>query len=61
MLPKPDVGQRVRVEGRDGDFIVKAVSEDGGMVDLMSEADSSIEITGVPCLSLMLPEVENPD
>ena len=58
MLPKPDVGQRVRVEGRDGDFIVKAVSADGGIVDLVSEADSSVEVTGVACLSLMLPEVE---
>ena len=61
MLPKPDVGQRVRVEGRDGDFIVKAVSADGGIVDLVSEADPSVEVTGVACLSLMLPEVEFPD
>ena len=61
MLPKPDVGQRVRVEGRDEDFIVKAVSADGGIVDLVSEADSSLEVTGVAYLSLMLPEVEFPD
>jgi hypothetical protein len=51
MLPKPDVGQKVRVEGHEGDFFVKSVSEDGGMVDLVAEADSSIEIEGVPCLT----------
>jgi hypothetical protein len=61
MFPKPDVGQRVRVEGREGDFLVKSVSEDGGMVDVVAEADPSVEITGVPCLSLMLPEVDFPD
>jgi hypothetical protein len=61
MLPKPDVGQRVRVEGREGDFLVKSVSEDGGSVDVVTEADPSVEITGVPCLSLMLPEVDFPD
>jgi hypothetical protein len=61
MLPKPDVGQKVRVEGHEGDFFVKSVSEDGGMVDVVAEADPSVEITGVSCLSLMLPEVEFPD
>jgi hypothetical protein len=61
MLPKPDVGQKVRVEGYEGDFIVKSVNEDGGVVDVVSEADQSVEVMGVPCLSLMLPEVEFPD
>jgi hypothetical protein len=61
MLPKPDVGQKVRVEGREGDFFVKSVSEDGSMVDVVAEGDPSVEITGVPCLALMLPEVDFPD
>jgi hypothetical protein len=53
MLPKPDVGQKVRVEGRERDFIVKSVSEDGGLVDVVADADPSVEIAGVPCLTLM--------
>jgi hypothetical protein len=36
MLPIPDVGQKVRVEGHEGDFFVKSVSEDGGMVDVVA-------------------------
>ena len=30
MLPKPDVGQLVRLEAYDGRLIVKRVSDDGG-------------------------------
>jgi hypothetical protein len=61
MLPIPDVGQKVRVEGHEGDLFVKSVSEDGSMVDVVAEADPSFEIAGVPCLALMFPEVDLPD
>jgi hypothetical protein len=42
MLPKPDVGQLVRLETYDGRLIVKRVSDDGGRVDLVSETDPNL-------------------
>ena len=56
MLPKPDVGQLVRLETYDGRLIVKKVSDDGGRVDLVSEADPNLTINDVPCLDLLLTE-----
>ena len=56
MLPKPDVGQLVRLETYDGRLIVKRVSDDGGRVDLASEADPNLTINDVPCLDLLLTE-----
>ena len=56
MLPKPDVGQLVRLETYDGRLIVKRVSDDGGRVDLVSEVDPNLTISNVPCLDLLLTE-----
>ena len=56
MLPKPDVGQLVRLETYDGRLIVKRVSDDGGRVDIVSEADPNFTINDVPCLDLLLTE-----
>jgi hypothetical protein len=56
MLPKPDVGQLVRLETYDGRLIVKKVSDDGGRVDLVSETDPNFTINDVPCLDLLLTE-----
>ena len=39
MLPKPEVGQLVRLENYDERLIITSVSEDGGKVDLVSETD----------------------
>jgi hypothetical protein len=61
MLPKPDVGQKVRLEGREGQFIVKSVSMDGGLVDIVAETDRNIEIVNVPCVDLLFAEGESPD
>ena len=56
MLPKPDVGQLVRLETYDGRLIVKKVSDDGGRVDLVSETDPNLTFNDVPCLELLLTE-----
>jgi hypothetical protein len=56
MLPKPDVGQLVRLEAYDGRLIVKKVSDDGGRVDLISETDPNLTINDVSCLDLLLTE-----
>jgi hypothetical protein len=53
MLPKPDVGQLVRLETYDGRLIVKKVSDDGGRVDLVSETDPNLTFNDVPCLELL--------
>lgn len=39
MLPTPQIGQYVRLDDYGGRLIVKAVSENGGRVDLVSECD----------------------
>lgn len=54
MLPTPQIGQLVRMETHDARLIIKYVSEDGGKVELVSEADSSFELKDVPCLDLLL-------
>lgn len=56
MLPKPMVGQLVRLEKYDERFIVKRVSDDGGRVDLVSETDPKLAINDVLCLDLLLAE-----
>ena len=56
MLPKPDVGQLVRLEGHDARFVIKRVSDDGAVVDLVSESDPTYIINDVPCPDLLLPE-----
>ena len=56
MLPKPDVGQLVRLETYDGRLIVKKVSDDGGRVDLVSKTESNLTFNDVPCLELLLTE-----
>jgi hypothetical protein len=61
MLPKPQVGQKVRVEKQDGVFVVKTVSADGGQVDLVSANDKGVELTDIPCLDLLLAEGEDPE
>jgi hypothetical protein len=61
MLPKPDVGQLVRLETYDGRLIVKKVSDDGGRVDLVAETDPNLTFNGVPCLELLLTEDHSAD
>ena len=59
LLPKPEVGLRVLVDGREQRFIVKAVSSGGARVNLMSEYDPEMELLDVPCLDLLLDEGES--
>lgn len=61
MLPKPEMGQKVLVDGREQRFIVKAVSSDGARVNLMSENAPGIELLNVPCVALLLDEGESAD
>jgi hypothetical protein len=56
MLPKPEIGQLVRLENYDERLVIKSVSDDGGKVDLVSETDPSYQISDVPCLDLLLAE-----
>jgi hypothetical protein len=56
MLPKPDIGQLVRLENYDGRLIIRSVSEDGGTVILVSDVDPSFQITNVRCVDLLLAE-----
>lgn len=56
MLPSPQIGQYVRLEDYEGRLIVKAVSDDGGMVDLVSESDSTYVRNDVRCVDLLLAE-----
>jgi hypothetical protein len=55
MLPKPEVGQLVRLENYDERLIITSISDDGGKVDLVSETDPTHRISDVPCLDLLLP------
>jgi hypothetical protein len=54
MLPKPEIGQLVRLDRYEGRLIIKAVSDDGGKVDLVSESDPTYTIDGVACVDLLL-------
>jgi hypothetical protein len=56
MLPTPQVGQLVRLNDYEGRLIVKAVSEDGGKVDLVSECDPRYVRNDVRCVDLLLAE-----
>lgn len=56
MLPTPQIGQYVRLDDYGGRLIVKAVSEDGGRVDLVSERDSKYLRKDVHCVDLLLAE-----
>lgn len=56
MLPSPQIGQHVRLEDYGGRLIVKAVSDDGGMVDLVSECDPAYVRNDVRCVDLLLAE-----
>jgi hypothetical protein len=56
MLPKPQVGQMVRLDTYDGRLIITSVSDDGGKVNLISEADPDYQLNDVPCLDLLLAE-----
>ena len=56
MLPSPQVGQFVRLEDYKGGLIVKAVSDDGGLVALVSECEPSYIRTNVRCVDLLLAE-----
>jgi hypothetical protein len=56
MLPSPQIGQYVRLEDYGGRLIVKAVSEDGGRVDLVSECDPTYVRNDVRCVDLLLAE-----
>ena len=53
LLPKPEVGQIVRLDTFEGKLIVTAVSEDGGTVDLASAIDSNHILKGIPCEQLL--------
>lgn len=53
MLPKPDVGQIVRLDTYEGKLIIRAVSEDGSTVDLASAADPNYSLSNVPCQQLL--------
>ena len=53
MLPKPEVGQIVRLDTYEGESIVTTVSEDGSTVDLASAADPNYSLRGVPCQQLL--------
>jgi len=54
--PTPQVGQVVRLEGYKGRFVIRAVSEDGGLVDLVSECDPNCIRNKVPCMDLLIGE-----
>ena len=54
--PTPQVGQFVRLEGYKGRLVIKAVSEDGGLVDLVSECDPNYIRNNVPCMDLLIGE-----
>jgi hypothetical protein len=56
MLPTPQIGQYVRLDDYGGRLIVKAVSEDGGRVDLVSEFDPKYVRNDVRCVDLLLAE-----
>jgi hypothetical protein len=56
MLPSPQIGRYVRLEDYDGILIVKAASENGGRVDLISESDPKYVRNGVRCVDLLLAE-----
>lgn len=56
MLPTPQIGQYVRLDDYGGRLIVKAVSEDGGRVDLVSESDPKYVRNDVRCVDLLLAE-----
>jgi hypothetical protein len=56
MLPSPQVGQYVRLDDYARRLIVKAVSEDGGRVDLVSECDPEYVRNDVRCVDLLLAE-----
>jgi hypothetical protein len=51
MLPTPHNGQYVRLDDYGGRLIVKAVSEDGGRVDLVSECNPKYVRNDVRCRS----------
>jgi hypothetical protein len=53
LLPKPEVGQIVRLDTYEGESIVTTVSEDGSTVDLASAADPNYSLRGVPCQQLL--------
>jgi hypothetical protein len=56
MLPTPQIGQYVRLDDYRGRLIVKAVNEDGGRVDLVSECDPEYVRNDVRCVDLLLAE-----
>lgn len=56
MLPAPQIGQYVRLDDYEGRLIVKAVSNDGGIVDLVSESDPNYVRNDVRCVDLLLAE-----
>jgi hypothetical protein len=53
LLPKPEVGQIVRLDTYEGKLIITAVSEDGSTVDLASAANPNHSLKGVPCQQLL--------
>lgn len=56
MLPTPQIGQSVRLEDYGGRLIIKAVSEDGDKVDLVSECDPGYVRHDIRCVDLLLAE-----
>jgi hypothetical protein len=61
MLPKPEIGQHVVLSDYSGDLIITAVSNDGGKVNLVSEADPEYKLNDVSCLDLLPAEGESAD
>lgn len=56
MLPKPEVGQLVRLEGVDERLVIKAVNQDGGRVDVYPQSNPAGVMHDVPCVDLLLIE-----
>ena len=59
--PEPTVGQKAHLDGRDGDFTITAVSADKKSVEVISDLDPGIKLSGLAYSDLMFPEVENAD
>jgi hypothetical protein len=56
MLPKPQVGQKVRLDDHEEQFIIRSVSDDGGEVSVVSVLNPDQVLEHIPCLDLLLTE-----
>lgn len=60
MPPKPNVGQKAHLDGREGDFTITSVSANG-KVSVVSDLDPNVKLTDLAYSDLMFPEVGNAD